>query len=198
VHSFLAGWLPLAVAAAFVACLYSVRGHITRFGSWQRLVTWPLPLLTFVPVWVGLAALVLSLIGGDLRHVHRFAGSRGPVAWEERGVTMLHTSVAPHLERQWFEIKDGGSGKMLAKVDYVHWLAVQTDSIELLGVGHDVVWLDGEKIGLHTRDLYTGTWLKGHKELLGDVALADRPYHYDSTTHRLDVKTSDGRTLVLE
>lgn len=196
-HTFLAGWLPLAVAIVLVACLYSLRSHTTRYGSWARVVTWPLPLLAFFPAWLGLAALVLSLIGGDLRQAHKFEGSHGPVYWQERGIKMVHMETGPDLERQWFEIKDANTGKALAKVDYVHWLAVQTDTVELLGAGRDIVWLSGKKLGLHTRDLYTGAWLKGRKELLGDAVLAEYPFHYDSTTHELEVKTKDGRTLQL-
>jgi hypothetical protein len=195
-HSFLAGWLPLLVAVALIACLYSVRDTLTRRGSWQRLVTWPLPLLAFFPVWIGGAALVLSLVGGDLAGTHHFEGSRGSVLWQERSVVMLRLDVGLDLERQWFEIVDD-SGKRIAKVDYVKWLAVQTDIVEVLGAGQDFVWLDGKKLGLHTRDLYTGKWLRGQNELVGNVALAKRPFHYDATTHTLDVETNDGHTLHL-
>jgi len=195
-RSFLAGWLPLLVAVAFVACLYSAHDKLMRRGSWQRLVTWPLPLLALFPVWIGGAALVLSLVGGDLARVHHFEGSRGSVLWQERSVVMLHMDSGPDLERQWFEIKDD-SGKLIAKVDYVAWLAVQSDSVEVLGAGHDFVWLHGKELGLHTRDLYTGKWLRGHKELVGNVALAERPYHYDATTHTLEIETKDGHTLQL-
>lgn len=196
-RSFLAGWLPFLVALALVACLYSVHDKLTRRGSWQRVVTWPLPLLAFLPTWIGGAALVLSLLGGDLAGAHHFEGSHGSVLWEKRSVVMLHMDIGPDLERQWFEIK-GDSGNLIAKVDYVEWLAVQTDIVEVLGAGHDFVWLDGKKLGLHTRDLYTGKWLRGHKELVGNVALATQhPYHYDATTHTLEVETKDGHTLQL-
>jgi hypothetical protein len=198
VRSILAGWLPLLVAFASVACLYLVQKKLTRWGSWQRVVTWPLPLLAFFPIWIGGAALVISLIGGDLIDAHTFQGSRGPVVWQERGVTMLAMDTGPDLERQWFVIKDANTGERLAKVDYVKWLAVQTDTIELLGAGRDIVWLDGEKLGLHTRDLYTGKWLRGRKELLGDLVLAEQPFHYDETTHTLQVKAKDGRTVELQ
>ncbi|HEY5948398.1 MAG TPA: hypothetical protein VIV40_23035 [Kofleriaceae bacterium] len=197
-RSFLAGWLPLAVAIAFVACLYSLRSHLTRSGTWKRVVTWPLPLVAFFPLWLGGTALVLSLIGGDIWEVHHFEGSRGPVVWQERGVTMLHMDTGPDLERQWFEIKDANTGKLLAKVDYVKWLAAQTDTIEVLGASGDTVWLVGEKLGLHTRDLYTGKHLKGREQLLGNIALAERPFHFNADTHTLEVKAKDGRTIELK
>jgi len=75
---------------------------------------------------------------------------------------------------------------------------VQTDIIEVLGSGRDIVWLYGEKLGLHTRDLYSGKWLRGRTELLGDAALAEQPFHYDATNRMLEVKPKDGRTLELE
>jgi hypothetical protein len=194
VRSFLAGWLPLLVAAALVLCLYSVREKLTRTGTWQRKVTWLLPLLAFVPVWFGGAALVISLVGGDLVENRHFDGSRGGVFWQKRSLVMLRMAG---IERQWFEIKDD-SGKRLAKADYVEWLVVQTDKVEVLGAGRDIVWLDGEKLGLHTRDLYTGKWLRGRKELLGDVVLAEMPFRYEPITHRLTVTTQSGRTLILK
>lgn len=195
-RSFLAGWLPLLVASAFVLCLYSVRTHVTRFGSWPRLLTLPLPLLAFFPVWLGLSALVLSLVGGDLDETYRMEGSQGAVDWQERSVVMLHMDTGPDLERQWFDIVNV-AGKRIARVDYVKWLAVQTDIVEVLGVGRDLVWLRGKELGLHTRDLYTGKWLAGQHELIGDVSLAENPFRYDAATRTLDVVTKDGRTLHL-
>ena len=193
-RSFLAGWLPLLVAAAVVLCLYSVRENVTRTGTWQRKVTWPLPLLAFFPVWFGVAALVISLVGGDLVENRHFDGSRGGVFWQKRSLVMLRMAG---IERQWFEIKDD-SGKRLATADYVDWLVVQADKVELLGAGRDIVWLNGTKLGLHTRDLYTGRWLRGRKELLGDVVLAETPFRYDAIKRKLVVKTKAGRTLILE
>ncbi len=187
------------MAIASVLCLYSARENLTRSGSWKRLVTWPLPLLALFPVWLGGAALVISLVGGDLVETHRFTGSRGSVLWKERSLVMLRWDSGPDLERQWFEIIKDHPNKLLARVDYVKWLVVQTDTIEVLGAGRDIVWLDGKKLGLHTRDLYTGAWLRGRTELLGDLVLApEKPFAYDATTHKLTVKSNDGRTLILE
>jgi hypothetical protein len=182
------------VAAALVLCLYSLREKLTRTGTWQRKVTWPLPLLGLFPVWFGGAALVLALVGGDLVEDRHFDGSRGGVFWQERSLVMLRMA---DIERQWFEIKDD-SGKLLATADYVEWLVVQTDKVVVLGAGRDIVWLNGKKLGLHTRDLYTGKWLRGRNELLGDVVLAETPFRYDAITHKLTVKTQIGRTLILE
>ena len=193
-RSFLAGWLPLLVAGALVLCLYSVRSHLTRFGSWQRLVTWPLPLLAFLPVWIGGSALVLSLVGGNLKETYRMEGAQGTVDWQERSVVMLRE---PDLQRQWFDIVNV-SGKRIAKVDNVKWLAVQTDIVEVLGVGRDFVWLRGKQLGLHTRDLYTGNWLRGQQELIGDVQLAENPFRYNAATRKIDVATKDGRTLHID